>query len=146
MCRQVARIEVQETAGELGALLLESELIKQLKPLHNKRLRRQRRLIVAQSYHPRRVRPNRLRGCQCDRCGTCVSGYGSLPDQDAGKRISRVGCEAPPFMPCVAWFGKDQPVLLRLLSSSNVFPCHCKSLIFSIKAFASSRKRSSSSS
>lgn len=47
MCRQVSRIEARETPGELGALLLESELIKQLKPLFNKRLRRQRRLLIA---------------------------------------------------------------------------------------------------
>jgi len=33
------RIETIETAGELGALLLESKLIKELMPIHNKRLR-----------------------------------------------------------------------------------------------------------
>ena len=47
MCRQVRRIEVRETAGELGALLLESELIKKLKPMYNRALRKTRRLIVA---------------------------------------------------------------------------------------------------
>lgn len=47
LCRQVVRVDARETAGELGALLLESELIKQLKPIYNKRLRRQRRLLVA---------------------------------------------------------------------------------------------------
>jgi len=47
MCRQVQRVEARETAGELGALLLESELIKQLKPMYNRALRKTRRLIVA---------------------------------------------------------------------------------------------------
>jgi hypothetical protein len=47
MCRQVRRIEARETAGELGALLLESELIKKLKPAYNRALRKTRRLIVA---------------------------------------------------------------------------------------------------
>lgn len=44
MLRQAQRIEYQQTAGEIGALLLESRLIKELQPLKNKRLRRQRRL------------------------------------------------------------------------------------------------------
>ena len=44
MLRQAQRIEYQQTAGEIGALLLESRLIKALQPLKNKRLRRQQRL------------------------------------------------------------------------------------------------------
>lgn len=44
MLRQAQRIEYQQTAGEIGALLLESRLIKEMQPLKNKRLRRQRRL------------------------------------------------------------------------------------------------------
>lgn len=44
LLRQARRIEYRRTAGELGALLLESKLIKELKPLYNKRLRRNRRL------------------------------------------------------------------------------------------------------
>lgn len=47
MCRQVRHIAVRETAGELGALLLESQLIKELKPLYNIRSRQLRRIIVA---------------------------------------------------------------------------------------------------
>jgi DNA polymerase-3 subunit epsilon len=47
MCRQVGRIEIRETAGELGALLLESHLIKELRPMYNHALKQQRRLIVA---------------------------------------------------------------------------------------------------
>src|SRR5690554_7100749 len=38
------RIEYRLTAGEIGALLLESQLIKTMRPLYNKRLRRNRRL------------------------------------------------------------------------------------------------------
>jgi DNA polymerase-3 subunit epsilon len=47
LCRKVYRIESRETAGELGALLLESQLIKELRPLHNVASRRRRRIIVA---------------------------------------------------------------------------------------------------
>jgi DNA polymerase-3 subunit epsilon len=37
---EIRRIEVDETAGELGALLKEARLVKELLPLHNYRLRR----------------------------------------------------------------------------------------------------------
>ncbi|MBI5464762.1 MAG: GIY-YIG nuclease family protein, partial [Ignavibacteriales bacterium] len=47
MMRRVQRIEIRCTAGELGALLLESQLIKELKPLFNIAQRRRRRIVVA---------------------------------------------------------------------------------------------------
>ncbi|MCB1960204.1 MAG: GIY-YIG nuclease family protein [Rhodocyclaceae bacterium] len=40
LARQVRRVEWEQTAGELGALLRESNLIKQHSPLHNRQLRR----------------------------------------------------------------------------------------------------------
>lgn len=39
LSRQIRRIDWQETAGELGALLLEARLVKQLRPIHNRRLK-----------------------------------------------------------------------------------------------------------
>lgn len=42
--QQVTRVEWIETAGELGALLLESKLIKERQPIHNRRLRSTRNL------------------------------------------------------------------------------------------------------
>lgn len=47
LCRKVHRIEVRRTAGELGALLLESQLIKELRPFYNRAQRMRRRIIVA---------------------------------------------------------------------------------------------------
>ena len=47
LCRQVHRIEARETSGELGALLLESQLIKELQPLYNVRSRYKRRIVIA---------------------------------------------------------------------------------------------------
>lgn len=41
LSQEIRRIEFRQTAGEIGALLLESQLIKQLAPPHNRRLRRQ---------------------------------------------------------------------------------------------------------
>ncbi len=43
---EITRIEVEETAGELGALLRESQLIKTLLPAYNQRLRRRRDSVV----------------------------------------------------------------------------------------------------
>lgn len=40
LVQQVRRIDWKETAGELGALLEEARLVKELLPLHNRRLRR----------------------------------------------------------------------------------------------------------
>lgn len=44
MLRQARRISFQRTAGEIGALLLEASLIKQLHPLYNQKLRRTRQV------------------------------------------------------------------------------------------------------
>ena len=44
LLRQTRYIRYQQTSGEIGALLLEAQLIKQLKPLFNKKLRRVRQL------------------------------------------------------------------------------------------------------
>ena len=47
VAQQLRRIEYSETAGELGALLQESEQIKDKMPLYNRQLRRQRDLCAA---------------------------------------------------------------------------------------------------
>jgi DNA polymerase-3 subunit epsilon len=44
LSQQIHRLEWHETAGEIGALLLEAQLIKQRQPIHNQKLRRQREL------------------------------------------------------------------------------------------------------
>lgn len=44
MLRQTARIDFERTAGEIGALLLESQLIKQWQPAFNRKLRRTREM------------------------------------------------------------------------------------------------------
>ncbi len=46
LSQQVKRIETISTSGELGALLKESELIKSLQPIYNRKLRAARRMIV----------------------------------------------------------------------------------------------------
>jgi len=46
MLKQSRRVEFRRTAGEIGALLLESQLIKALQPVHNKKLRRTREMCT----------------------------------------------------------------------------------------------------
>ena len=48
IAQQIKRIDWKQTAGELGALLLESRLIKQLAPVHNRQLRRNTQLCAWQ--------------------------------------------------------------------------------------------------
>ncbi|HWT28121.1 MAG TPA: exonuclease domain-containing protein [Methylophilaceae bacterium] len=42
--QEIKRVEWRETAGEFGALLLESRLIKEMQPIYNRRLRNERQL------------------------------------------------------------------------------------------------------
>ncbi len=65
MCRQTHHIDFTETAGELGALLLENQEIKQRQPIFNRRQRRYRQLqtwLLEQDNKgflvPRRYQPN----------------------------------------------------------------------------------------
>lgn len=46
MLQQSRYVEFQRTAGDIGALLLESRLIKEMQPLHNKKLRRAREMCT----------------------------------------------------------------------------------------------------
>ena len=46
IAQQIKRIDYKQTAGELGALLLESRLVKQLSPVHNRQLRRNTQLCA----------------------------------------------------------------------------------------------------
>ena len=47
MCQQVHRVEFRQTAGEFGALLLESQMIKELRPIYNQQARRIRNIVAA---------------------------------------------------------------------------------------------------
>ena len=48
LSQQVHHIEWRETAGEIGALLLEAQAIKALQPIHNQQLRQKRSLCAWQ--------------------------------------------------------------------------------------------------
>lgn len=48
--QEVRRVEWRETAGELGALLLEARLVKEMQPVHNRKLRREGQLCAWQMH------------------------------------------------------------------------------------------------
>jgi len=53
IAQEIQRVEYRITGGELGALLLESRLIKEYQPIHNRQLRRERQLCAWQvSFDP----------------------------------------------------------------------------------------------
>lgn len=54
MAQLVHHISYQSTGGELSALLLESQLIKTMQPVYNRRLRRRRTLLVARKTYDER--------------------------------------------------------------------------------------------
>jgi len=66
IAQEIRRIEWIETAGELGALLLEARLVKQHQPLHNRQLRRQSSLCAWRLDANPRARPllTLLRGAE----------------------------------------------------------------------------------
>lgn len=48
--QQIKSIETFQTAGELGALMKESQLVKELQPLYNRKLRMAKKLIILRKY------------------------------------------------------------------------------------------------
>jgi DNA polymerase-3 subunit epsilon len=45
LCRRVTSVEARRTVGELSALLLESELVRELSPIYNRRLRKRTKKV-----------------------------------------------------------------------------------------------------
>lgn len=48
LCSRVVSIEARRTPGELSALILESDLVKELSPVYNRRLRKRRKIVIAE--------------------------------------------------------------------------------------------------
>lgn len=68
IAQEIRRIDWQETVGELGALLLESRLVKERQPVHNRRLRRTAELCAWQldEVAPGDFRPRLVSGPEAD--------------------------------------------------------------------------------
>lgn len=65
LARRVRRVEWQETAGELTALLLEADLVKLRQPVHN-RMQRANEAVFALQFIPKRKRPPLFRRVPID--------------------------------------------------------------------------------
>jgi len=50
IAQAIKHVSFRETPGELAALLLESQLVKELQPLHNKKLRRTKKMLLARQH------------------------------------------------------------------------------------------------
>lgn len=57
LAQKIKRLEWKETAGELGALLLESKLVKSMQPAYNRLLRKHQKLYAIQMSHQLNVLP-----------------------------------------------------------------------------------------
>ena len=101
---EITRIDFEETAGEIGALLRESQLIKALFPAYNQRLRRRNEmqaLWVASEPSP----PDYLRSNAIDP-GALQDLYGPYPTRQAARAALR--CAARESRLCWSALGLDR--------------------------------------
>jgi DNA polymerase-3 subunit epsilon len=90
---EITRIEYEETAGELGALLRESKLVKALLPAYNHRLRR-RTDLVALAIPEEPALPDFVRS-EAIECGQLDNLYGPFASrQKAREALRRIAAEA----------------------------------------------------
>lgn len=85
LAQQVRRIETIETGGEVGALLREAQLVKQLQPAHNHRLRRNDELC-SWRYHAQATPPLQLALAGDDSFGQGNDQYGLFKHAREAKR------------------------------------------------------------
>lgn len=103
LCEAVTYIEHEETSGELSALLRESQLIKDLAPIYNRKLRKARRLAVI------------ARGTDERGYATAESGYrDELLDSDLGavEAVFRTATQGKSLLKAVS---KEHDLCPRLL-------------------------------
>jgi DNA polymerase-3 subunit epsilon len=112
LCRIIKRIEVRPTPGELGALLLESKLIKELRPLHNVAAKRRRRIVIA-----RRV------DTRDGYTGVALESVDHLTPSDTGTilGIFKHTTQAKEYLAAIARSHRLCPKLLRIEQSRG----HC---------------------
>lgn len=108
LAQEVRRIDWTETVGELGALLLESRLVKDGQPIHNRRLRRAADLCAWQLHEVAagHLRP-RLVSCHDPEFSDGGELYGLYPTRRAALTGLRKLAEA--YQLCPALLGLEQP-------------------------------------
>jgi len=98
--QEIRRIEWRETAGELGALLLESRLVKELQPIHNRLLRREKQLTAWKLNDDPAVRPL-LQLIRLDEVNAANMGqlYGAYRSKRQAMDALRTLCETHQLCP-----------------------------------------------
>jgi len=91
LAQEVRRIEWEETAGEIGALLREAELIKTRLPAHNIALRRRAQVVFTQFDSLGRPRLISVADLQADRLADLFGPFGSRAG--ARRRLSDIAVE-----------------------------------------------------
>jgi len=86
--QQIRRIEWIETAGELGALLREAELIKQRKPIHNRR-QRESKGLYALYWESRHSAPPKIIDYNSANGAVSACCYGLFKHRTQAKKILR---------------------------------------------------------
>ena len=109
LAQEVRRIDWHETVGELGALLLESRLIKESLPIHNRRLRRASDLCAWQLREaaPGDFRPQLVSGRDAD-FGRSNELFGLFSSKREATNTLRKIAEAYALCPTV--LGLEKPV------------------------------------
>ena len=109
LAQEVRRIDWHETVGELGALLLESRLIKESQPIHNRRLRRASDLCAWQLREaaPGDFRPQLVSGRDAD-FGRSNELFGLFSSKREATNTLRKIAEAYALCPTV--LGLEKPV------------------------------------
>ena len=108
LTQEVRRIHWQETVGELGALLLESRLVKEGQPLHNRRLRRASDLCAwrLEEVAPGDFRPRLASGEDAD-FGRAGDLFGLFATQREATNTLRKIADA--YELCPALLGLEKP-------------------------------------
>jgi DNA polymerase III epsilon subunit family exonuclease len=102
LAQQTARIEWQRTAGELGALLKEAQLVKDLAPIYNRQLRRHAELVSIRWSGEPEAGPELIDGARV------------LPLEIAGEEEAAGTCRRARPVPAPAGAGEGQGRLLPL--------------------------------
>jgi DNA polymerase-3 subunit epsilon len=124
----IRRIDWMETAGELGALLLESRLVKQRQPVHNRRLRQSSELCSWQLVElgPGDYRPRLVSGDDVDP-GKSKELYGMFASKREATNTLRSLAEAYDLCPAVLGLEKTarpgQPCFARQLKQCKGACC-----------------------
>ncbi len=100
---EIRRVEWRETAGELGALLLEARLVKEMQPVYNRQLRRQSSLVAWRLSKERPGRPLlelvRLSEINAENGGTGGALYGAYRSKRQATEALRAAAELHQLCP-----------------------------------------------